>query len=45
MPQSANQPYQAVLNRARQITATYGPAEVDEAIRPDKPLEAFLAQG
>ncbi len=60
MPRAADPAYLPVLNRARQIMATYADmeelirlgayragtsAEVDEAIRLHKPLEAFLAQG
>jgi flagellum-specific ATP synthase len=59
MPKSAEQAYLPVIQRARQVMATYADmeelirlgayrpgssAEVDEAIRLHKPLEAFLAQ-
>ncbi len=60
MPRAADPEYLPILNRVRQIMATYADmeelirlgayragtsAEVDEAIRLHKPLEAFLAQG
>ena len=60
MPRSADPAYVPVLNRARQVMATYADmeelirlgayrpgssADVDEAIRLHKPLEAFLSQG
>src|SRR5580693_6317315 len=59
MPRSADQAYVPVIQRARQVMATYADmeelirlgayrpgssAEVDEAIKLHKPLEAFLAQ-
>jgi flagellum-specific ATP synthase len=59
MPRAADPDYLPVLNRARQVMATYSDmeelirlgayragtsADVDEAIRLHKPLEAFLAQ-
>jgi len=59
MPKSADPAYVPVIQRARQVMATYADmeelirlgayrpgssAEVDEAIRLHKPLEAFLAQ-
>jgi flagellum-specific ATP synthase len=60
MPRAADPEYLPILNRVRQIMATYADmeelirlgayragtsAEVDEAIRLHKPLEAFLSQG
>jgi flagellum-specific ATP synthase len=60
MPRAADPEYLPILNRARQVMATYADmeelirlgayragtsAEVDEAIRLHKPLEAFLSQG
>ncbi len=60
MPRSADPAYVPVLNRARQVMATYADmeelirlgayrpgssADVDEAIRLHRPLEAFLSQG